>query len=97
MTEEARRDWLLVAWETLKDIPPDILMIGAKVARAKCDHPSKIVPTIFEETKELMRWRRDATREFAERQALPAPPPNYCSAAEASKILAEFGLKRSAE
>lgn len=97
MTEEAKRDWLLVAYEELKHLPPDILRIGAQAARQKCDHPSKIVPTIIEETREMMRWRDEARRSFEERTSLPAPPPSYCTPAEASKILAEFGLKRAAE
>jgi hypothetical protein len=54
MTEENRRDWLAVAWDTLKHIPADILTdwCGAKPGK-KCDHPSKIVPTIIAEA----RWR----------------------------------------
>lgn len=59
MTEENRRDWLSVAWLTLKDIPPDLLAWGATKARMVCDHPSKIVPTIIAETAERMCWRRD--------------------------------------
>jgi hypothetical protein len=58
MTEENRRDWLMVAWDSLKHIPPDILEIGAKKARQSCDHPSKIVPAIIADTAEMMSWRR---------------------------------------
>src|SRR5438874_8822984 len=47
MTEEAKRDWLAVAWDTLRHIPPSILANGAAAARKVCDHPSKIVPTII--------------------------------------------------
>lgn len=64
MTEEGRRDWLMVAWDSLKHLPPDLLAVGAKAARQKCDHPSKIVPTIIAETAERMRWRE------------PIPPPS---------------------
>lgn len=73
MTEEARREWLLVAWETLKHLPPDILHRGCETARKTCDHPSKIVPAIIAETKETMEWRRDSAREAAA-LALPGPP-----------------------
>jgi hypothetical protein len=59
MTEEGRAEWLAVAWATLKHLPPDILAIGCKKARETCDHPSKIVPMIVDETKDLMRWRRE--------------------------------------
>jgi hypothetical protein len=58
MTEEAKRDWLSVAWATLSHIPTDLLSIGCKAARQKCDHPAKIVPTIIAETKEALAWRR---------------------------------------
>jgi hypothetical protein len=96
MTEENRRDWLAVAWQTLKDIPPDILAAGAKKARLRCDHPSKIVPAIVEETAEAMRWRREGNRYSY--TALPAPAPQpYCSPEDAARILAEFGLKRDPE
>jgi hypothetical protein len=95
MTEEARRDWLIVAWETLKHLPADILRSGCRVARETCDHPSKIVPTIIAETREMMRWRRDGVREF-ERDPPALPRPDYCTPAEAAAILAEFGFKRDA-
>lgn len=71
MTEEARRDWLAVAWQTLKDIPPDILKVGAHAARGKCDHPSKIVPTILAECKDMLQWRRGSTSGYG----LALPPP----------------------
>lgn len=71
MSEEARRDWLAVAWQTLKDIPPDILKVGAHAARGKCDHPSKIVPTILAECKDMLQWRRGSTSGYG----LALPPP----------------------
>lgn len=58
MSEEARGEWLAVAWETLKDLPPDILAAGCRRARETCDHPSKIVPTIIAETEGWLTTRR---------------------------------------
>lgn len=91
MTEEGRRDWLAVAWDTLKHIPADILARGARKAREKCDHPSKIVPFIVEATREDMRLRREyppvAERIPAERQI----ERRLCTPTEAAEILA--GLK----
>jgi hypothetical protein len=52
MTEEGRGEWLAVAWETLKHLPPDLLAMGCRKARETCDHPSKIVPAIVEATKD---------------------------------------------
>jgi hypothetical protein len=63
MTEEARRDWLTVAWQSLRDIPPHILRVGTAKARLTCDHPSKIVPTIVAETAEMIRWNRESRAE----------------------------------
>lgn len=75
MTEEARREWLLVAWETLKHLPPDILSAGCKAARQNCDHPSKIVPTIVAETNDWMAMRRNnVQRDYT---ALPAPTKRH--------------------
>jgi hypothetical protein len=92
MTEEAKRDWLAVAWGTLKHLPADILAIGCKAAREKCDHPSKIVPTVLAETKEMLSWRRDVAREAGE-PVQSLPKPDICSPEEARAILEEFGLK----
>jgi hypothetical protein len=94
MTEEAKRDWLAVAWSTLSHIPADILVIGTMAARQKCDHPSKIVPTIIAETAQSMAWRRDGEAARYEHMALPAPKPEYCSPEDAQRILSEYGLKR---
>ena len=94
MTEEARRDWFAVAWETLKDIPPDILAIGARAARKKCDHPAKIVPTIVSETAEMLALER-RLKEWDSASSTPKlPPPPRCTPEQASAILAELGLKR---
>jgi hypothetical protein len=72
MTEEAKRDWLAVAWGTLNHLPRDLLSSGCKKARLTCDHPSKIVPTIVAETEEWMRFRRE--RE-ADHVRLSGPQP----------------------
>lgn len=76
MTEEAKRDWLAVAWGTLKYLPADLLSEGCRVARETCDHPSKIVPMILEATSEAMESRRSTSRCYSSRwAALPGPPP----------------------
>jgi hypothetical protein len=71
MTEEAKRDWLAVAWATLKHLPPDILTRGCHAARQKCDHPSKLVRMILAETEQAMRWREDRARS----SGFALPPP----------------------
>jgi hypothetical protein len=74
MDEAARGEWLAVAWETLKDLPADLLRIGCAKARKIADHPAKIVPMIHAEVDDLLRYRRDAARdERARLEALPAP------------------------
>ncbi len=71
MTEESRREWLTVAWGTLKHLPPDALLVGCKAARETCDHPSKIVPAILKATEQMMSWKRGSSNPA--HVALPAP------------------------
>jgi hypothetical protein len=92
MTEENRRDWLAVAWDSLKHIPADILTFGARKARLKCDHPSKIVPAIIAETAEMM-GRRSRMAEWSQPQIAPSEK-EICTPEEARKILNDLGLKR---
>lgn len=93
MTEEAKRDWFAVAWDTLKDIEPGILAIGARKARLTCDHPSKIVPAIFEATAEMRQWGRNASEFGPEAARMICHEPDYCTPEEARRILEEYGLK----
>ena len=94
MTEEARREWLAVAWETVKHLPADLLAYGAKKARETADHPSKIVPTILAEAAESLAIRREANRPTVpEARRLTAEPFTPCTPEEARAILAEYGLK----
>lgn len=90
MDEAARREWLTVAWGTLGHLPADILAIGARKAREKCDHPSKIVPAILAETRDLMNWRRTAAKPEAPlpRQIESRP----CSPEQAREILNAHGI-----
>lgn len=92
MTEEAKREWLAVAWGTLKHLPADLLTRGCRVARQTCDHPSKIVPAILKETEQSMIWRRDAARDDGY-QAPRLAAPDVCTPEQAREILKEFGLK----
>jgi hypothetical protein len=71
MTEEARREWLSVAWTTLKHLPSDLLARGCHAARQTCDHPSKIVPAILDATRESIEARKRIGR--SDYAALPAP------------------------
>lgn len=91
MTEESRREWLTVAWDTLKHIPPADLARGARAARQTCDHPAKIVPAIVKAVAELRPW---------EKYRSPADPvpqieAKYVTPEEAAEILREVGLKSS--
>jgi hypothetical protein len=91
MTEEARGEWLAVAWATLRHLPADLLAIGCARARETCDHPARIVPAIVAETRALIARRRAALR-----PADPDPPapaaPDTCTPEQARAILEEFGL-----
>lgn len=95
MTEDARTEWLRVAYGTLKHLPADLLARGCAKARLECDHPSKIVPTIVQETDASVALRRKWQREDeAKQQALPRPGGARCTGDEAQAILEEFGLAR---
>lgn len=97
MDAEARRDWLAVAWGTLKHLPADMLTYGCQKARETADHPSKIVPAIVEATREWLELRRKSAR-----YAVPAPPERQigkqeeppCTPEEAAAIMDELGLSR---
>lgn len=73
MTEDSRREWLAVAWETLRHLPPDMLARGCETARETCDHPSKIVPAIIAETKDWWEMRRGNHSYQPSVECLPAP------------------------
>lgn len=91
MSEEARGEWLAVAWQTLKHLPPDLLKSGAQKAREQCDHPAKIVPTIIRETQEWLGTRRRiAAYAKPGPEALPAPGGERCTADDVSELLNEL-------
>jgi hypothetical protein len=94
MTEEAKRDWLAVAWATIGHLPADLLSLGCQQARQTCDHPSKIVPAIIAATEQSLQWRRSVSSGPTDAPRLPKP--DYVKPEEAAAILKEFGLKRSA-
>lgn len=75
MTEESRRDWLAVAWGTLKHLPADLLRAGCDEARKTCDHPSKLVPAIVAYAEPLLRQRQRFEREYAPVETASLPPP----------------------
>lgn len=94
MTEEARREWLSVAWQTLRHLPSDLLSAGCIEARKTADHPSKIVPAIIGYAEPRLENRKRIDRDYP--VALPAPErpdPNYCTPEEAAEILRQYGLK----
>ncbi len=91
MTEESRREWLAVAWQTLGHLPSDLLSSGCAKARQTCDHPAKLVPAIIDATKDWMRLRKESSRPTGDHLRLARP--DYVTPAEASRILAEYGLK----
>jgi hypothetical protein len=91
MTEEARGEWLAVAWATLRHLPADLLAIGCARARESCDHPARIVPAIVAETRALIARRRAALRP-ADPDPPALAPPDPCTPEQARAILEEFGL-----
>jgi hypothetical protein len=92
MTEESRREWLAVAWDTLRHIAPDDLARCARIARQTCDHPAKIVPAIIRAREELRPWEK-YTRPEPETRPERLIEPSYVTPDEAAEILREVGLK----
>jgi hypothetical protein len=94
--EETRREWLRVAWATLNDVPADLLTRGCKAARAKADHPSKIVPTIMKEIEGSLEIRRQGAR-LNRPRIIPSdqgarPVVECVTPAQIAEIKAEVGL-----
>lgn len=96
MTEDAKAEWLAVAWQTLKHLPGDLLSAGCLHARKTADHPSKIVPAIVAYAEPRLASRKRTERECAPSDAPRLAAPSYVTPAEASEILKEFGLKTGA-
>jgi hypothetical protein len=95
MTEDSRREWLAVAWATLKHIPPKDLESAARIARQTCDHPAKIVPAIIKAVEELRPWERYTRSDpVYDRPQLESPETIRCTPEEARQILDEVGIKR---
>lgn len=75
MDEAGRKEWLTVAWGTLKDMPSDLLERGCAHARLVCDHPSKLVPAIMEEVRKTWEWRKQASHPHPSAPQIEAPKP----------------------
>ena len=95
MAEEARAEWLAVAWATLGHLPDDLLTEGCAHARKVADHPSKIVPAIIAETEERHRKRQHYATPSHETNAPRLESPDYCTPEEAAEILDQYGLRKN--
>jgi hypothetical protein len=94
MTEEAKAEWLAIAWQTVRDLPADLLSAGCAEARKTADHPSKIVPAIMGYAGERLQSRKRISRDYP--LSLPAAErseKDICTPEQAAEILKEFGLK----
>lgn len=72
MDEESQATWIEAAFVALEDIPIGPLKRGCAAALRTADHPSKIVPAIWEEAGADWEWRKKVYRE--DRLCLPPPP-----------------------
>lgn len=98
MDEEARVEWLAVAWQTLSHLPADMLQAGCAKARLTADHPSKIVPAIVAETQDWYEMRQRTAAPILRGDQVPPErqleKPDYCTPEQARAIMEEFGLRR---
>jgi hypothetical protein len=97
MSGDDRKEWLRVAWATLRDIPADLLAIGCAAARKEADHPAKIVPAIMREVDAMWQRRRarraTTATEWDERlQQDTRPAVAVATPAQIEAIKAEVGL-----
>lgn len=105
MTDSDRREWLQVAWGTLRELPADLLKRGCDVARRYADHPSKIVPTIMREIEAPLAERKRTVGRIRELLKSSEPYPwerteaqvEPCTPEQAAKIMDEVGLTRQAQ
>lgn len=86
MTEESRRDWLAVAWGTLKHLPADLLAHGCAEARKTADHPSKIVPAITAYAEPRLRERQRFERHYPSDVPQLPPPRKHVADRDRSKF-----------
>ncbi|WP_288804534.1 hypothetical protein [uncultured Novosphingobium sp.] len=58
MTPKEAKDWILVAYDSLRHLPYPIFEAAVRAARLECDHPAKIVPTVIKQSRDALLWRR---------------------------------------
>ncbi len=81
MSEGDRQEWLTAAVLTVDGLPEHAIAYGARMARQKADHPSKIVPIIIGAKDDAMLSLNNALRRAQQaiveyhRPKLPAPEP----------------------
>jgi hypothetical protein len=96
MSREDRREWLLAAWATLRDIPADLLRRGCAAARKQADHPAKIVPAIMAEIGTAWDRRKtrrsEATAAWADRDQPTTSTVEFVTPEQVEAIKAEVGL-----
>lgn len=73
MTQDERKSWLRVAYDTLNDVPLYLLQRAEKAVRGKVDHPARIVRAILDEVADDMAWRKRHAVPMPERRTDPQP------------------------
>jgi hypothetical protein len=103
MGEDERADWLTVAMTELMrppSIPNSYFQRACAHARRVADHPSKVVPAIFNydpgylmSRKSLEKELGEITAEIGNMEAARLEAPTYCTPEEARDILERFDMK----
>lgn len=101
-SEDDRAEWLVAATDATKGIPADILDVAFKVARAKADHPSKIIPAMMACFQGPWAARRAALQRVRKMMDMATPPASSdaddrtridpADVADANRINRKFGL-----
>jgi hypothetical protein len=103
MGEDERADWLTVAMSELMrppSVPSSYFQRACAHARRVADHPSKVVPAIFNydpghllSRKSLEKELGEITAEIGNMEAARLEAPTYCTPEEARDILERFDMK----
>lgn len=64
-------EWITAAADTVRNVPADLLASACRKARAVCDHPSKVIPSIMQD---IAAPKAERQRDLQEVRARMEPP-----------------------
>jgi hypothetical protein len=92
LTDQQKLDWVRAVSSDLRDIPEELLAIGAKEARMYCSYPGQIVPKIMETVGPTLASLRRMTKADERVPRDRHIEPHYVDRQTAAEILEKHGL-----